>query len=120
MIDQLFIDSIDVELKYAIGKLNSMLGITQHDARSSGLILEQNVPNPVVSSTVITYHLKENEVLSLSVCNIYGKLIQRLVNEYQKTGSYSVIWDSQERTPGLYLYRLTAGNKSLTKKCIVL
>ena len=120
VIDQLYIDSLDVELKYAIGQLNSMLGIDEGGAISTGLILEQNVPNPAAASTVITYILRENSVISLYVFDLCGKRIKTLVEAWQNAGSYSVTWQTEHISPGIYFYRIQTGKGAITRKCIVL
>jgi hypothetical protein len=116
----LYIDSVDVELNYAIGQLNSMLGIEDGHAVSTGLILEQNVPNPVTSSTVITYNIRENSVISLYVFDVCGKRIKTLVEASQKAGSYDVTWQTENISPGIYFYRIQTGKGAITRKCIVL
>lgn len=120
VIDQLYIDSLDVELKYAIGQLNSMLGFEDGHAGSTGLILEQNVPNPAAGSTVITYNLQENLVVSLCVFDVYGKLVKILVDEPQKPGRHSFTWNTEDLSPGIYFYRIQTGKAAITRKCIVL
>ncbi|MCX6283741.1 MAG: T9SS type A sorting domain-containing protein, partial [Bacteroidetes bacterium] len=120
VIDQLYNDSIDVELKYTIGKLNSILGINEKDTAGSGLVLEPMCPNPVKSSAVITYGIEQNSRVSLAVYDINGKLVTTLVDETQKPGHYTVSWDTGNTRPGVYFYRLRTGRFCITRKCIVL
>jgi carboxyl-terminal processing protease len=120
VIDQLYIDSIDVELNYAIGELNSMLGINEQNNSNTGLLLEQIFPNPIKSSATISYRLEEGALISLSIYDMYGKLVKTLVDEPQKTGRYSVNWNTQETPPGVYFCRIQTGKVSITRKCIVL
>jgi carboxyl-terminal processing protease len=119
VIDQLYTDSIDVELKYAIGKLNSMLGINENQPGGSGLELDPVIPNPVRSMASITYRLQEPAEVTLALYDICGKQIKTLVAERQKSGSHTVTWSSEGIYPGLYLYHLTAGGVSQTRKFIV-
>ena len=120
VIDQLYIDSLDVELKYAIGELNSMLGIEDGHAGSTGLILEQNLPNPAISSTRISYRLQQADFVTLIVYDLCGKRIKTLVEAWQKAGSYSVPWQTERISPGIYFYRIQTGKGAITRKCIVL
>jgi hypothetical protein len=119
VINQLYTDSIDVELKYAIGKLNSMLGINENQPGGSGLELDPVIPNPVRSMASITYRLQEPAEVTLALYDICGKQIKTLVAERQKSGSHTVTWSSEGIYPGLYLYHLTAGGVSQTRKFIV-
>jgi carboxyl-terminal processing protease len=119
VIDQLYIDSTDVELNYAIRELNSMLGINENHG-SSGLELDPVYPNPVSSSATITYRLEEASTVSLALYDLCGKQVKILIDGPQKSGSYTVTWNARETNPGVYFYRLTAGKLSLVRKCIVL
>jgi len=78
--------------------------------------LGQNYPNPFNVSTNISYSLAEAENVSLKVYDIAGRLVQTLVDEVQDAGSYTVTWDASEVSSGVYFYKLTAGDYTLTKK----
>lgn len=119
IIDQLYTDSIDVELNYAIKKLNAMLGINETPAGSTGVELDPIVPNPVRSTALITYRISEAAKVSLSLYDISGKQLTTLVAAPQKAGNYTVKWNTGGVSPGLYFYRLTAGGVSQTRKFIV-
>ena len=66
--------------------------------------------------------------VSLKVYDILGREVATLVNEDLKPGSYEVTWDARQTNggqasgmaSGLYLYRLTAGTFSETKKLVLL
>ena len=120
VIDQLYIDSIDVELKYAIGKLNSLLGINENGDGLNGNILEQVFPNPIHLMATIQYHLEEASPVLLAVYNAYGKLVTTLVDETRQAGTYRVDWNAGNLDPGVYFYRIQTGRKSMTRKCVVL
>ena len=120
VIDQLYIDSTDVELNYAIKELNSMLGINEYHRGSPGLELDPVYPDPVISSATITYRLEEASTVSLVLYDLCGKQVKILVDGPQKSGSHTVNWNARETNPGVYFYRLTAGKLSLVRKCIVL
>jgi hypothetical protein len=80
-----------------------------------------NFPNPFNPSTVITYTVGKNDVpVLLTVYNALGQRVAVLVNQRQKAGRYSVLFDARGLAAGLYFYRLKAGNFSSTKKMILL
>jgi hypothetical protein len=66
------------------------------------------------------YELKENAQVSLKVYNIFGQIVETLVNDYKITGVYSVLWNASNVSSGLYFYRIEAGEYRETKKCLIL
>ncbi len=71
--------------------------------------LFQNYPNPFNPMTVIRYDLPESAEVRLEVYDLLGRRIAVLVSEQQQPGSYSVTFDGQDLSSGLYLYRIQAG-----------
>lgn len=87
--------------------------------------LSQNYPNPFNPSTEIEYQIIKDSFVSLKVFDVLGKEIATLVNEYQSPGSYSITFDAAKvlggkaLSAGLYLYRITSGDHSITKKMLL-
>ncbi len=86
--------------------------------------LSQNYPNPFSGRTMIAYQLKNMEDVSLSIYNIRGQLVKRLVNQQQAGGLYQIQWnrtDFQGRAvpAGVYFYRIEAGD-FVDKKSMVI
>jgi hypothetical protein len=119
VIDQLYLDSTDVELNYAIKELSSMLGVSDHTATGNDLHLEQNVPNPIESLTAISYVLPYPALVTIEIYDVFGRKLQTLINAEQAGGRYTIHWDARNRAPGLYFYRITAGNLQSVRKCMV-
>ena len=82
--------------------------------------LNQNYPNPFNPTTSIQYSIPKNEQVKLVVYNILGETVKVLVNKEQSAGSYKVNFDAGNLSGGMYLYKLTAGSFSGTKKMILL
>jgi hypothetical protein len=68
-------------------------GVEEEEKESLSPYLFQNYPNPFVSTTIIKYSVIAPTHITLSIYNICGELVWRLVNENQGTGLYEVIWD---------------------------
>jgi hypothetical protein len=77
-------------------------------------------PNPFNSSTTITYSIPEPSDVRLCVYNLSGQLIETLVDAGHQAGEYNVNWDGSEYSSGIYFYRLTSGDKSITKRMTLL
>jgi hypothetical protein len=82
--------------------------------------LDQNYPNPWNPSTTIRYGLPKRAMVILSVFNILGQQISRLINKYQEPGNHEVILRSDGLASGVYIYRLQAGEFVATRKLLLL
>jgi hypothetical protein len=82
--------------------------------------LFQNLPNPFNFRTMIRYQVPIENVISLKIYDLSGRLIETLVDKRQKPGIYQVQWDGKYQSSGVYFYRLTSGDYSETKKLILL
>ena len=91
---------------------------------SKSFLLGQNYPNPFNPTTRIAYQLNKATQVRLSVYDITGREVNRLVDQYQPVGNYSVEWSSkatsgQKLSSGIYFARLFADNESATRKMIM-
>ncbi len=89
------------------------------------LALGQNYPNPFNPVTTITFTLPTEMHATLSIYNLEGKRVKILVDEPLTEGFKEYIWDARDAngnpvSSGVYLYRLKAGSRTLTKKMILL
>ncbi|MDT3697311.1 MAG: membrane dipeptidase [Ignavibacterium sp.] len=80
--------------------------------------VEQNFPNPFNPSTKINFSIPSEGQVTISVHNILGEMINQK-STYLTAGVYTVDWYSKG-SAGVYLYTISFGNKSLTKKMIQL
>ena len=74
-------------------------------------VLNPNFPNPFNSETVIKYQLPEHVHVAISVYNMLGQEIRRLVDEEKEAGFYQTSWDGKtgDMAPvssGLYLLEM--------------
>ena len=87
--------------------------------------LEQNYPNPFNPSTTISYTLNKPDAVKLNIYDILGRLVNTLVDEYKAAGSYTILWNGknnhgQDVKSGVYIYSLTAGDRTQNKKMLLL
>jgi len=100
-------------------------GDNDDDEIPTELSLSQNYPNPFNSVTTIKYSVPSAELLNahslqLKVYNILGNEIATLVDEIKSSGEYEINFDGSTFSNGIYFYTLTYGDKSLTKKMLLL
>ncbi len=82
--------------------------------------LLQNYPNPFNPTTVISYSIPVNSQVSLKVFDILGNELMTLVRGRQDAGSYQTLFNAVNLASGVYIYRLQAGNYTMTKKMTVI
>ena len=84
-----------------------------------------NHPNPFNPSTVIEYTLPSQGRVLISIYDVNGKLVRRLVDRDIEAGDYSVVWngldDRKSAQPsGIYFCRLRLGKAEVTYKLVLL
>jgi hypothetical protein len=87
-----------------------------------GMYLYQNSPNPVSEGhlAIIQYKIGTAGITSLTIYDILGREVAKLVNEYKSEGIYTVNFNTKGLSSGVYFYRLrTPGYEGLKKMLIV-
>jgi hypothetical protein len=87
--------------------------------------LYQNVPNPFNPVTAIRYEIDKRSPVTLTIYNVEGRLVKRLVREVKDRGVYSVLWYGRNESgsivsSGIYFYKLVAGGRVESKKMVLL
>ena len=85
-----------------------------------GYNLIQNYPNPFNPTTTFEYTLLSPGEVSLTIYNLLGQEVARLVNEVQRAGYHKVKWNASNFSSGIYFYRLQAGDFTQTRKMVLL
>ncbi|UCF06044.1 MAG: T9SS type A sorting domain-containing protein, partial [bacterium] len=87
--------------------------------------LSQNFPNPFNPVTMITVGLPKEMSVTLTIYNLEGKRIRTLVEGKLPVGTNIIRWDGTDWkgrsvSSGIYLCRLKAGERVLTRKMVLL
>jgi len=85
--------------------------------------LGQNYPNPFASSTAISYQLKRQSNVRVTIYDILGREIKNFEVGMQEAGLHGVVWNGKDNlgapvAAGVYFYRLQAQDKTLVKKMV--
>ena len=81
--------------------------------------LSQNYPNPFNPSTVIRFEVTKASHVRLVIYSITGEEVATLVDGNKTPGIYETTWNASGMASGAYLYRLTAGGLTETKRMIL-
>jgi hypothetical protein len=84
--------------------------------------LYQNIPNPIQAGyeSTIQYRIHVAGETNITVYDILGREVTKLVNEYKSEGTYSVTFNTKGLPSGVYFYRLRAPGYEGLKKMIVI
>ena len=96
------------------------LAVQEHPAVPATISLHQNYPNPFNPTTTIAYDLPSDARVVLKVYDVAGREVRTLVDAPSEAGSHAVSFDASDLSSGVYLYRLTAGSFTVTRKLTVL
>jgi len=101
--------------------VNSTTGISENHSQLPGTFsLEQNYPNPFNPATTIKYSIAEESNVVLKVFNLLGQEVATLVNGEKTPGFYELNFRGDNLPSGIYIYHITAGSFTSTKKMILL
>ena len=122
--------SYDPDSSAATGELNfdqlqiAKNSLTAVEKPESGIpddfALLQNYPNPFNPSTTISYALPTAGQVQITVFDILGREVARLVDAVQPAGTYAVVFNTGALPSGVYIYRMTSGSFSAVRKMQVL
>ncbi len=82
--------------------------------------LEQNYPNPFNPSTNINFALPKQGFVKLVVYDITGRVVNTLLNEDKKAGTYSILFNAENLASGVYYYKIESGDFQSTRKMLLI
>jgi hypothetical protein len=103
--------------KFVFDDLNT--GISDQQ-QSGGNFTLTNYPNPFRELTTICWSMQTPGMVQLSVFDITGNEIKKLVNESRAAGNHSIDFDATGLADGIYIYQIRHGEASETKKMLLM
>lgn len=109
--------------------ISGLVGIGNENPVANNVIptefaLAQNYPNPFNPSTKIAYALPEEGRVTMTIFDITGKAVLKLLNsELKQPGNYDVNFNASNLASGIYFYRLEiqgAKRYESTKRMVLL
>ena len=89
---------------------------TQQSEIPNENVLGNAYPNPFNPTTVISYSLKKQGYITLTVFDVLGKEVARLVDGVQTEGQHRVNFNGIDLPSGIYVYQLKGSDFILNKK----
>ncbi|HEX2869458.1 MAG TPA: SdrD B-like domain-containing protein [Ignavibacteriales bacterium] len=81
--------------------------------------LLQNYPNPFNPSTTIEFAVPQAGQYSLKIYNMLGQEVITLIERELPVGYHTAVFDASRMPSGIYIYKLTGTNITLTRKMML-
>jgi len=92
----------------------------QNYQNSNQTRIYRNSPNPFSQKTEISYTLKHETDLNITVYNIKGQKIEVIESSHKKPGNYTANWNAKSFPAGLYFIQLSTAKHCDIKKLILI
>ena len=102
-----------------IGTQSTVLS-AEEEIVANEFALHQNYPNPFNPETTIKFSIPSTQDVNLSVYNMLGQRVVTLFNGELQGGSHIAKWHAGDIASGVYIYKLTSSNKTITQKMLLL
>ena len=97
-----------------------LLGIQYYEAPENKGLVANVFPNPFSTTSTLEIWFKEPTRLNITMYNIMGETVKAICTEHLEAGIFRYNIDATELPSGTYFYHVSAGNKSITKKLIII
>jgi hypothetical protein len=104
---------------------STAVGVESVEEHPEAYGLGQNYPNPFNPITTISYTLKEDTPVTLTVYNVLGQRVATLVDGFERAGYKTATWQGRDDAgrlvpSGTYVYRLVAGSFRQARTMVLL
>jgi photosystem II stability/assembly factor-like uncharacterized protein len=95
--------------------------VPKHSEILNNFQIHQNYPNPFNATTNFEFDVPSENLVSLTIYDMLGKEIIRLVDQKMAAGNYMATWNGLDRNgrqmaTGIYFYALKIGNITKVKR----
>jgi len=76
-------------------------------------------PNPFNMETTVKFGIPQPGRVSITVWDMHGRQVAEIVNTQLSAGNYSVVWNANGLTSGIYMIRMHSGNFNKLQKSVL-
>jgi len=99
------------------GESNGPLGVNENESIIiKDYVLSHPYPNPFNSTVVMDFELKKGQKINLSIYNLEGRLVEKLVDNYYVKGLHRVTWQAENISSGVYFIKFSSNQHSISRK----
>jgi hypothetical protein len=84
-----------------------------------GFTISQNFPNPFSNTTQFNVTLPNNNLVSVDVFNLFGQKVYSIPSQQMSSGIHLMTINGSGWSAGVYFYRVTVGDQTVTQKMMV-
>ena len=106
--NNLFIDDLNI---------SGAVGINEASIENIDMTI---FPNPTEQFTTIKYHLSKDQQVTIEVYDIRGNLVTSLVNEKQREGEHTVMFNGRSLSNGAYFIKFMSDNEGAVYRKLML
>lgn len=77
-------------------------------------------PNPFNSNTTIRFSVPEKMDVNVSVYDIQGRIVEKLINKQFTLGNYNIQWNAKDFSSGIYFVLIEGNGKKKSQKIILM
>jgi len=100
--------------------LTSKTGLKHEKIDKFNFKLEQNYPNPFNPVTNIRLALPKSTHVELSVYNLLGQQVAKIIDQQMNIGDHNILFNSGELAGGIYFYKIQTERFSDVKKMVIM
>jgi glucose/arabinose dehydrogenase len=120
---ELYVCAFDGKIYKFVKTLSTGTGRTEVPSRV--FYLKQNYPNPFNPTTAIEFSLPQEGRVSLTIYDLVGKEVKKLLDGFMPTGMHQVRWSGTNQqglsvSSGVYVCRLVAGERIESRRIVLL
>lgn len=101
------------------------VGVEEEKEASSNSFIFFAKPNPAKRQTVLNFQLTRVTAIELSIYDIQGRLVKKLISDIKQAGTHKISWDGLDGkdnrvSAGIYFCRLKTENTDYLEKLILM
>jgi flagellar hook assembly protein FlgD len=101
------------------------LSVNSDNLQPDNFLLYPNFPNPFNPTTTLRYDLPQNSFVNITIYDLNGREVKKLVRSEQVSGNHSLTWNGTNDqgkllSAGVYLYQIQSGEFVQTKKMVLM
>jgi len=94
-------------------------GVETNAKSAASFTLFENYPNPFNPSTRIGFQIADYGMVRLKVYDVLGREVATLLNEAKQPGVYTLQFDGNKLSSGVYFYQLDIGGLVATRRMVL-